>query len=120
MIDDHLRIVDQPKAEPVRSIAPVDIFGNGDIRKGTNLVEIGPPERQIAGSGKMLLLDVEALAETDHRLICFQRSRYLGVLQCDPNIAAVDRAGAGDRKRVLSGKSVSVRVDLGGCRNNKK
>src|SRR3546814_4583782 len=68
---------------------------NGDIRKGTNLVEIGPPERQIAGSGKMLLLDVEALAETEHRLICFQRSRYLGVLQCAPNIAAVDRAGAG-------------------------
>src|SRR3546814_9234200 len=86
---------DQPKAEPVRSIAPVDIFGNGDIRKGTNLVEIGPPESQIAGSGKMLLLDVEALAETEHRLIYFQRSRYLGVLQCDPNIAAVDRAGAG-------------------------
>src|SRR3546814_3376327 len=68
---------------------------SSDLRKGTNLVEIGPPERQIAGSGKMLLLDVEALAETEHRLICFQRSRYLGVLQCDPNIAAVDRAGAG-------------------------
>src|SRR3546814_17821440 len=46
------------------------------------------------------------------------RRRRAGFLQKEPH--ALYRAGTADRKSVVSGKSVSVRVDLGGRRIIKK
>src|SRR3546814_18280514 len=47
------------------------------------------------------------------------RQRCRGARTADPVESAVE-AGAGDRKSVVSGKSVPVRVDLGGGRIVKK
>src|SRR3546814_20804555 len=50
-------------------------------------------------------------------------TRYTGQQVFDPEIAvdrAEDQAKTGDRKSVVQGKSVSVRVDLGGRRIIKK
>src|SRR3546814_18935992 len=76
-----------------------------DLRAVGDIAELGFPEHQRFGIGERI-----AVFETEHAIFGERRIEHLETAMLDVIY----------RKSVLQGRSVSCRVDLGGCRNIKK
>src|SRR3546814_18471822 len=87
--------------------------------------EVGLRQSRMAEAGELVAVLVEGDHRGDHRIVRggeFDIGAFDGVRLVPADAAGRvvgDQAGP-DRKSVVSGKSVSVRVDLGGRRVNKK
>src|SRR3546814_17210803 len=75
--------------------------------------EIGLPEGEVSGAGKMLLRGVQLLAIAEHRLICLNLSEAARTLPCDLDIAAMDGAKPPCRKRIRRGFEPAAVGEIG-------
>src|SRR3546814_12995652 len=105
------------RRRPCASVSDEGVYG-GLLAKESHIVEIarsGEVEDQVDGTTGRLIVDA-CVEKREQDVTDFLMSERRDFRDVFVDLFGRALAFAGDRKSVVSGKSVSVRVDLGGCR----